>query len=90
VLTSPPRRCGASGKVLHGGFEVARTEGGMAVAPWETVLGIGLALVLLVFWGPKMMRAAREAPRAGWNEWRDVVIVLGLVVLFVALLVKLA
>jgi|GEM_PF-4823054 len=62
----------------------------MGAAPWEKVLGIGLALLLLVFWGPKMLRAAREAPRAGWSQWRDVVIVLGVVVLFVMLLVQFA
>jgi len=59
----------------------------MAVQPWEALLGAGLAVVLVVWWWPRMRRGMADAPRADAAMWRGALLPLAAVVAFVVLLI---
>ncbi len=59
----------------------------MAVSLWEALL-IGALVLLLLFWfAPGVRDAMRNSPRGTAEDWRGVLLPLGLVVLFVILLI---
>lgn len=58
----------------------------MTVSPLEALL-LGALVVLLLFWfGPGVRNAMRNSRRGTAEDWRGVLVPLGLVVLFVILL----
>ena len=62
----------------------------LAVSTWEAVLVGVLVVVLLLWFGPGVRESVKRSPRGSWQDWKGVVIPLGLVVLFVFLLVSMA
>jgi hypothetical protein len=59
----------------------------MAVSVWEALL-LGALVLLVLFWfAPGVRRSMRESPRGTAEDWKGVLLPLGLVVLFVILLI---
>lgn len=54
---------------------------------WEKIGVLILAAVLIIFWGPSALRAARNAPKGTAEDWKGFLIPIVLVVLFVILLI---
>lgn len=54
---------------------------------WEKIGVLILAGLLIVFWGPAALRAAKSAPKATPADWKSFLIPILLVVLFVILLI---
>ena len=54
---------------------------------WEKIGVLVLIGVLLIFWGPRALRAAKSAPKATPDDWKSFLIPIALVVLFVILLI---
>lgn len=66
-----------------------RQASAMAVEPWEAVLaGVG-ALLLLMFFVPGVREQLKNSPRGTAEDWKGLLLPIGLVVLFVVLLVAL-
>jgi hypothetical protein len=60
------------------------------MATWETVL-LGVLVVLLLLWfGPGARERVKNSPKGTAEDWRGVLIPIGVVVLFVLLLIALA
>lgn len=59
----------------------------MAVEPWEAVLaGVG-ALLLLLFFVPGVREQIKRSPRGTAEDWKGLILPIGLVVAFVVLLI---
>lgn len=59
----------------------------MAVEPWEAVLaGVG-ALLLLLFFVPGVRERIKRSPRGTAEDWKGLILPIGLVVAFVVLLI---
>lgn len=54
---------------------------------WEKIGILILAAVLLIFWGPSALRAARNAPKGTAEDWKGFLIPILLVALLVILLI---
>lgn len=54
---------------------------------WEKIGVLVLAAVLIIFWGPSALRAARNAPKGTAEDWKGFLIPILLVVAFVILLI---
>jgi hypothetical protein len=54
---------------------------------WEKIGVLILAGLLIVFWGPRALRAAKSAPKGTAEDWKGFLIPILLVVLFVILLI---
>jgi hypothetical protein len=54
---------------------------------WEKIGVLILAGLLIVFWGPRALRAAKQAPKGTAEDWKGFLIPILLVVLFVILLI---
>jgi hypothetical protein len=61
----------------------------MTVNTWEALLIGVLVLVLLLWFGPGIRQSIKRSPRGTTEDWKGVLLPLGLVVLFVILLVAL-
>lgn len=61
----------------------------MTVNTWEALLIGVLVLVLLLWFGPGIRQSIKRSPRGTAEDWKGVLLPLGLVVLFVILLVAL-
>lgn len=61
----------------------------MTIDTWEAVLLGVLVLVLLLWFGPGAREAVKNTRRGTAQEWMSVLVPVGLVALFVALLVAL-
>lgn len=61
----------------------------MTVSPWEALLIGALVLLLLLWFGPGVRAAMRNSRRGTAEDWRGVLVPLGLVALFVILLLAL-
>jgi hypothetical protein len=61
----------------------------MTVSPWEALLIGALVLLLLLWLGPGVRAAMRNSRRGTAEDWRGVLVPLGLVALFVILLLAL-
>lgn len=59
----------------------------MTVSTWEALLIGGLVLVLLLWFGPGIREAVKNSPRGTAEDWRGLLLPLGLVALFVILLI---
>jgi hypothetical protein len=58
----------------------------MAIDTWEAVLiGVGV-LVLLLWFGPGIKESIKNAPRGNREDWKGLLMPVGLVVLLVILL----
>lgn len=57
------------------------------MSTWEAVLVGVLALLVLLWFGPGVKQAVRQSRRGTAQEWRDVLVPIALVVLFIVLLV---
>ena len=56
---------------------------------WEAVLVGVLVLVLMIWWVPGLRSALRNSPKGTAEDWRGLLLPLGLVLAFVALLLAL-
>ena len=54
---------------------------------WEKIGVLILAGLLIVFWGPGALRAAKNAPKGTAADWKGFLIPILLVVLFVIFLI---
>jgi len=54
---------------------------------WEKIGVLVLAAVLLIFWGPRALRAAKNSPKGTAEDWKGFLIPILLVVLFVFVLI---
>lgn len=54
---------------------------------WEKIGVLIVAALLIIFWGPSALRAARNAPKGTSEDWKGFLIPIVLVVLFVILLI---
>lgn len=54
---------------------------------WEKIGVLVLGALLIVFWGPRALRAAKNAPKGTSEDWKSFLIPILLVVLFVILLI---
>ncbi|MBI1421823.1 MAG: hypothetical protein GC149_00065 [Gammaproteobacteria bacterium] len=54
---------------------------------WEKIGVLVLAAVLIIFWGPRALRAAKNAPKGTSEDWKAFLIPILLVVGFVILLI---
>jgi hypothetical protein len=54
---------------------------------WEKIGVLVLAGLLIVFWGPRALRAAKQAPKGTSEDWKGFLIPILLVVAFVILLI---
>jgi len=54
---------------------------------WEKIGVLVLAAVLLIFWGPRALRAAKNSPKGTAEDWKGFLIPILLVVLFVIVLI---
>ncbi len=62
----------------------------MEMSIWESLL-LGVLVLLVLFWfGPGAKAALRESPKGRAEDWRSLILPLGMVVLFVVLLIALA
>jgi len=56
---------------------------------WEKIGVLILAGLLLVFWGPRALRAAKNSPKGTAEDWKSFLIPILLVVVFVIVLIML-
>jgi hypothetical protein len=54
---------------------------------WEKIGVLVLAGLLIVFWGPRALRAAKNSPKGTTEDWKSFLIPMLLVVLFIILLI---
>ncbi len=54
---------------------------------WEKIGVLILAGLLIVFWGPRALRAAKQAPKGTAEDWKSFLIPILLIVVFVILLI---
>lgn len=57
---------------------------------WMQIVMGALALLALIYFGPKAAQAAKESPKGSASDWLGLLLPIGAVVLFVILLIAFA
>jgi hypothetical protein len=74
-------------RALVYGADCQKVKAQMQVDTWEAVLVGVLVLVLLMWFGPGVKRAVKDAPKGSSEDWKGALIPLAMVLLFVFLLI---